>query len=158
MDIQKFISSPAFTKVLYGVGFLVLALCIFQAGLFIGFRKAQFSGQFGDAYYKTFGGRGMGGGMFFNNDMEGGHGVAGTIVKINLPTLMIEDRDGTEKVVVLTDDTLIRRFRETLKDTDLHPKDFVVVLGSPNSASQIEAKLVRLLPPPEEMGTSSSPH
>lgn len=60
--------------------------------------------------------------------------------------LIIKDRDGTEKIILVTDKTEIRKFRETVKLSDLKIDDYVVVIGEPNDAGQVEAKLIRIMP------------
>ncbi|MEI6843174.1 MAG: hypothetical protein WCK48_01535 [bacterium] len=151
MEIKNFFATKTFTKVLYGIGALIICLLIFQAGVMVGFRKAEFYGGFGEKYRETFGeprgGMGMMGGFLGNTGYPNAHGAVGKIIKINLPTLVTIGPDNVEKVVLLTDDTLIRRFRDTLQPADLKIDDDIVVIGSPNSSSQIEAKLIRLLPP-----------
>jgi len=164
MNQKDFFRSKLFKKILYGVGGAVLALLVFQAGIFVGYRKAAFSYRWGDSYYHAFGrSRRDFHGMFPREDFLDAHGVAGKILKIALPTLVIEGKDTIEKVVVVRDDTLIRRFRDTLHPSDLKPDDFVVVIGSPNQEAQIEAKLIRLIPVPfegmqeEKVSTSTRP-
>ncbi len=145
--IKKQLESKTFRKVLYVVGSLIVALIIFQAGVFVGFHKALFSGRLGDNYRETFGGRGgVVFGMMRDNDYPVANGAVGKILKITLPTLVIMGPDNIEKIILLKEDTLIREFREPIKPTDLKINDQIVVIGSPNASSQIEAKLIRLVP------------
>lgn len=164
MNQKIFFQSKLFQRILYGVGGAVIALLIFQAGIFVGYRKAAFSYRWGERYYHTFGRPPRGfHGMFPRDDFSGTHGAAGKILAITLPALVIEGKDTIEKIVVLKDTTAIRRFRETLAPRDLKPGDFVVVIGSPNEMAQIEAKLVRVMPAPlegtaqEEVSTTTRP-
>lgn len=155
MDYKKFYQPKAFIikKVLYGIGIIIIALLIFKAGTFVGYRKAAFSYGLGENYYRAFGGHR--GGMMDGRNMPGfpndkdfsnPYGPMGKIIKVEPPTLILEDRDNVEKVVLVKDDTVIRRLRDTIKLTDLKPGDFIVVIGSPNSQGQIEAKLIRIMP------------
>jgi hypothetical protein len=156
--IKNFFESPKSKKYTISVLALIIALCIFQAGVFVGFKKAAFSYKFGDNYYRAFGegrhGIGMMGSPF--GDLSGGHGAVGKIIKITLPTIVVEAPDNTEKVVVLDDDTEIKQFRNSVQADALHVNDFVVVLGSPNDQGQVVARLVRLLPPPPTGGMATS--
>lgn len=151
MDWKSILQSKKFAYILYGVGALVVILAVFQAGIWVGYHKAAYSFREGDNYYRVFGMRrnnnnvipGMPRGDFMD-----AHGAAGRIIKVSLPTFMIEGNDDVEKVVLIKDDTAIRRFREALQPKDLKPDDFVVVVGSPNNQAQLEAKLIRIMPPP----------
>lgn len=159
MNDQNFFQSDGFRKILYGVGIVIAVLLIFQAGMQVGFRKASFSYGFSDNYHRAFGrqDRHMGMvGFLGGNDFINSGGAMGKIININLPTLAIENTDGIEKAVLITDNTIIKRFRETIKENDLKMGDFVVVIGSPNNDSQIEARIVRIMPNPANfIGTST---
>ena len=156
MDIVKISESKKFRIIIAIIGGLVVALLIFQAGVYVGFRKASFSSGLGDNYYRAFAphegmmGPGLGDGV------PGGHGVVGKIVKIDLPTFIIESSDNIEKQVLVTDDTLVRHFKDSISSNDLKVGDFVVVIGSPDDNAQVEAKLIRLLPPPVASATSTA--
>jgi hypothetical protein len=65
-----------------------------------------------------------------------------------LPTITVEARDNTEKVIVLNSQTVVRRFRDTLQPSDIKAGDFIVAIGDPNAQSQIVAVLIRELPVP----------
>lgn len=136
---------------------LIIVLCCFQAGRFVGFRQAGFSYRMGDNYYRAFEGRSRGQemkGLPFS-DLPGGHGAVGKIIKVNLPNLVISTPDNLEKTILIKEDTLIRRFRNNASSSDLKAGEMVVVVGVPNQNSIIEAKMVRLLPPPPLSATSS---
>ncbi len=156
--IKHKLQSKTFRTVLYVIGSLIVALVIFQAGIFVGFHKAQFSGSLGDNYRREFGERsfGMIPGMTRDSSYPVSNGAVGKIIKIALPTLVIIGPDNIEKTIVLNNDTLIREFRDAIKPTDLKVNDEVVVIGSPNSTSEIEAKLIRLMPS-GMMGTQNYP-
>ena len=55
-----------------------------------------------------------------------------------------------EKTVVVTELTEIREFRDTIQVSELTVGDFIVVLGTPNEEGQVEAKLIRTVPPPPD--------
>jgi hypothetical protein len=130
------------------VGGLVVLLLVFQAGIFVGYRRAAFSFGSGENFYRAFG-RGPGPmGMPRGNDLFSAHGATGRIISVHLPTLVVEDRDGGEKVVLTNTDTQVRKFRDAAAVTDLKTDDFVVVIGSPDDSAEIVAKFIRILPPP----------
>jgi hypothetical protein len=149
--IKEKLKSKTFQNIIIVVGILIAISIIFQIGVFVGFKKASFSYGWGDNYRKTFGGPR---GEFGEMGMMGGpsqnflnpHGAIGKIIKIDLPTLVVIGPDNVEKVVLIKDDTLIRQFRQEVKASNLKVNDEIVVIGSPNNSSQIEAKLIRLKP------------
>lgn len=138
--------------VIIGLILIIVIVLFFGVGIVVGEKKARFSYRWAEQYHRNFAGPQAG---FFDNwrnspagDFMGAHGVFGQIMKIDGPTLVIKGGDNVEKIIFLRDDTVIRRFRDTLKITDLKVDDYIVVIGEPNDAGQIEAKFIRFLPPP----------
>jgi hypothetical protein len=159
---KNFLQTKTFSKLLWGVGGLVLAGLIFQAGIFVGYYKASFSYQLGDEYHSVFGGRGPmpwvpGESGFAQQGFSGAYGASGDILKIDLPNIVIEGQNAVEETVVVSTSTIFRSMRNTITATDLKPDDFVIIIGSPNNKGQIEAKLVRVTPPPNFNEASDTP-
>ncbi len=155
--IKNILESKSFRAVIYTLGALVLAFMIFQAGSVSGFRKASFGRDWGKNYDMNFGsphrGPGMMGGEFgdFGN-LPNAHGAIGKIIKIELPNIIVQDeKDNTEKVIVINKDTQIRKVRDQIAEDGLKVDDSVVIIGAPNSSGQIEARLIRILPAPFDM-------
>lgn len=149
--IKSFLESKSFKAVMYTLGIIAVIFIIFHAGMMAGFRKASFGRDWGNNYNMNFGTPRMGpkmmGGEFgeFGN-LPNAHGSVGEIIKIELPTIIVlDDKDQTEKVIKTDEDTNIQKMREDVLVKDLKVGDHVVVIGSPNSQGQIEAKLIRLL-------------
>ena len=144
-DIKNVFESKITTKVLIVIGIIIVAMLIFSAGIFVGFRKASFGIDWGENYERNFGMRGdrM---MFGRDNFPNSHGAVGKIIKTELPTIIVQDRDNTEKVILIKDDTKIQKMMSDIKASDLTIDDFVTVIGSPNSEGQIEAKLIRVMP------------
>ena len=132
-----------------GLGLLFVALIIFQIGQFTGYRKAAMTYGMGAKYYRVFDDKRGGPGPrdFFTE----AHGAVGEIISVNLPTFVVKGPDNVEKVVLINDATEIRKFREAASTTDLAANEFVVVIGEPNDEAQVEARLIRIMPPPPEM-------
>ena len=153
---NEFLRSKSFRRIVYGIGAVLVVLIIFQAGEYVGYRKAGFSYHLGDTYYRAFEGPGMMRGTppFFEHEFPAAHGAAGKVLSVNLPTFVLDGSDGVEKVVVISDDTVVRHFRDDTASTSITAGDFVIVLGDPNEASQIEAKLIRVIPPPQQSGSA----
>jgi hypothetical protein len=135
--VKKFFDSKPFVKVLYTTGVLLLACFIFNAGVIVGFKKASFGRSWGEHYMNNFGGL---------DDLPNSHGAAGKIINVTLPTFIVSDRNNVEKSVLLTGDTKILNGRQEVPTENLKIGDFTVVIGSPNSTGQIEAKFIRVIP------------
>jgi hypothetical protein len=146
-DFRTLFQSKKVNRTLKIVGIVIITLVIFQAGMFVGFKKASFAYRFGDNYARTFGGhRDEMSKNFPNIDFPNSHGTIGKIIKINLPTIIIKGKDNLEKIVVIKNNTDIRLFREAASTTDLKIDSNVMVLGTPNEKGEIEARLIRLMP------------
>jgi hypothetical protein len=147
MNIREFAQSHRSTIGLFAIGMFVLLLASFSLGQYVGYRKASFAFQNGNNFYNTYGPRrGMMPGTLPPPDFSDAHGSAGKVVGITLPTITIEDRDGTEKTIVIDDKTTIRKFRDTITAQDIAIGDQIVAIGEPNAQSQIAASLIRILP------------
>ena len=145
---------------MWGIAAVIVAGLIFQAGIFVGYYKASFSYRLGDEYHDVFGTRPMASGTppqfgFLGQGFSGAYGVSGDILKIDLPNIVIEGQNSVEETVVLSTSTIFRKMRDSIKATDLSPEDFVVIIGEPNNLGQIEAKLVRVVPPPPNYSEAS---
>lgn len=157
MDLKNIGESKKFKVVMLLIVALVFTLIIFRAGVLVGYRKAAFSYRFGENYYQSFVGDRPGPfHAFFGRDLPGGSGAVGKIVRISLPNLVVVGSDNIEKVVVVDTDVAIRRFRDSISATDLRVGDFVVVLGSPDDKGEVMAKLIRVMPAPGMMASSST--
>ncbi len=146
--MKQLFQSKIFKIVLWGIGIVIVLLLTFRAGEFIGSNKAEFSYRWGENYYRRFAGpkEGFPGNMM-GRDFLMGHGTKGYIIKISSTTLTIKDQDGTEKEILISDKTAVRSFRNEISASDLKIDDQVAIIGSPNNAGQIEARLIRVLPP-----------
>ncbi len=151
-DIDSFLEKKSVLSAVIAIGAMVVLLAAFQAGVFVGIHKAAFSYRMGDNYYRAFGNPHtgmMGGNVFFEEELPNAYGAAGKILSVTLPTFTIDDR-GVEKIILIENETQMRHFRDVATSSDLKPGDFAVVVGEPNEKSEIEAKLIRILPPPPE--------
>lgn len=157
--LKKIIEAKVFMKIVYILGIIIVISLIFQAGFFVGFKKASFGRDWNNNYTDNFGPsrRGpfmMEGGFGNSKDLPNSHGAIGRIIKIELPTVIVlDDKDKVEKVILIDDNTEIRRMRDRVSKEDLRVDNFIVVIGAPNAQGQIEAKLIRLLPAPPVIQT-----
>ncbi len=128
---------------------LILLLLVYNLGVRVGYSKASFSFNWGANYHRVFGGP-RGGWLQPPPPGPGfmdAHGTVGKVVKIDGSTIVMQGQDNVEKTVVTSTSTLIRMNEKTLKASDLLPDERIVVLGSPNSQGQIEAKFIRAFNP-----------
>ena len=150
--IKKVFGESQVKKVICILGYILVALIIFQAGMFVGLKRAGFAFRTGEQYFRQMNGRpndqfmGMNRGDFGNS-----HGAIGKIISINLPTIIISDIDNTEKTITLSTSTDIKKFKDSIKAEDLKVNDLVTVIGNPNDKAEIEAKLIRIMPDPTDM-------
>ncbi len=152
MNIKELINSKKFKAAITVIALAVVVLAVFQVGVFVGFKKASFAKNWGDNYYRTFGRPQndfkMPGMPKMDIGLTDSHGVAGRVLRVAPPRLMIESPEKIEKSVIIGDKTIIRRFRDNVDISSIQQDEFVVVLGSPNETGEIEAGFVRLMPHP----------
>ncbi|MFA6094448.1 MAG: hypothetical protein WC757_00995 [Candidatus Paceibacterota bacterium] len=156
LDIKKGVQSKTFKWVLYSIGIFLILVIVFRAGMFVGFYQAKFLGNWNNNYSNNFigpregfGRMGPGGTMDFRDDaFFNSHGVVGSVLKTASSSFIIVGNDGVEKKVIVGKETSIRKFRDEIKVSDIIVDDQVVVFGAPNSAGQIEARLIRIAPMP----------
>ena len=151
----EFFDSKISIKILYGIGTIIILVLIFSLGISVGFHKASFGRAWGDNYERNFGmipGRPG----FGKDNFPNAHGAIGKIIKIELPTIVVQDKNNTEKVIILKNDTKIEKMMQEIKTNELAIDDFIIVIGSPNDQGQIEAKLVRIMPAPELLNNTTT--
>ena len=148
--LEKIFKSKVLVRILYGVGIVVVLGLIFSAGVSVGFHRASFGKAWGDNYERNFGMR-PNHPDFMGNNFPNAHGAIGKIIKIELPTIIVQDKDNTEKVILIKDDTQVEKIKDKIQTSNLKIDDFVVVIGSPNDKGQIEAKFIRLMPAPDSL-------
>ena len=142
---------------LYIIGTLFILSITLQFGIFIGYHKASFARDWGDHYKNNFGMerpesfRGM-----MGNTLPNAYGASGKVLSITLPTFVVEDTNGTEKTILITDTTIIKSRMQNSSSSVITSGSIVVVLGDPNSSGQIEAKLIRIMPDSTTFTTSTS--
>jgi len=145
--IIAFIRSKTFLSLVFVTFGLAILAGVFCIGVIVGVNKARFSNSWGDNYQRNFSGpRNPMMDGFNGRGFVDGHGVSGQIISINGSTLTIKGLDNNERAVLISDDTVIRRFQEDIKIGDLQIDDNVVIIGQPNSNGQIDAKLIRVMP------------
>ncbi len=150
LNIKNFFSSKLFSSLVLILAILIFCLVIFKLGEIVGARKADFSCRWSDNYHRNFGGPSRNFlKMWGDRNFLEASGVTGRIIKINDENnFIVKAQDEVEKAIQITDKTLIKNQRETIKTTDLKVDDYVVIIGDPTAEGKIEAKLIRVLPMP----------
>lgn len=152
MEEQKNLKNNNMRIAAIVVGSVILALVIFAAGVSVGIHKARFSNKFAENYERNFmGHKGgfMGGPEKYIRGMEGrdfrnAHGIAGIVISIADNNIVIKDRDNRENTITVSDKTIIKRGRDSIKITDLKNDDGIVVMGKPGDNGVINADLIRV--------------
>ena len=152
MKIDNFFQSKTFKWIIIGTACIILLGFVFNLGVFVGAKRADFSFRWAEEYHRNFGGP-QGGffGNFMGSDREfaNANGSFGQIIKIDNNILTVKDNDGdnTEKTILVGDKTIIILQRKNIKLSDLKIGDNIVVVGEPNNDGQIQAELIRVMPP-----------
>ena len=149
MNIDKFFQSKVFKGFILGLLSFLLLTFVFKVGEVVGIKKANFSCRWSDNYHQNFGGpkQGFMPGLRDKEFIEA-NGVVGNIMDTATSTITIKGRGDVEKIVLITQDTVIKRLQKTIFLTDLQVNEMVVVIGEGNNQGQIEAKLIRVMPNP----------
>ena len=150
METKKFVQSKKFRVLTIAVGTIAVALIIFWAGVAVGYHVAGFSYRFGDNYYRIFQDHRPGNLDIMHTELPGGHGATGSVASVALPNIIITEADKTEKIILVTGTTIIRSGQNTITAADIHTGDFIVVVGSPDTNSQIDAEFIRIVPAPTD--------
>jgi len=160
MELNKFLQSKLFKRIIIALAAAIIALLSFGVGVLVGYNKARFSYAWGENYDRNFGGppHGIFGFLPGGDKFMNAHGTFGSILEVNLgsSTLSVKGQDNIEKTVFVSSTTTITENRGLIKLSDIKINDPIVVIGSPNNQGQIEARLIRVLseppqPTPEQM-------
>lgn len=158
MNAQEISKSKMLKIAALVVGGFMLVLVSFSGGVAVGLKKARFSYKFGENYERnfiggppSFGPKGMMGPEprgfmpdFPGRGFRNAHGIAGEIISIADSKIVIKDPDSQENTVSVSDETLIKRGKDTISINDLKNGDRIVVMGRPGDDGTVSADLVRV--------------
>jgi len=146
--MQDIFESKSFKVIVLTIAGLIILVFVFNLGIFVGMKKAEFAFKWADQYHQNFGGPrgGFFGDFNANDEFTNSNGVFGQIIKIDNGNLTVKDKDNTEKIILVDSKTSIIRYKNNLKISDLKAGDNIVVIGNPNSNGQIQAELIRVMP------------
>ena len=151
MKPDDFLQSKMFRAIVLGItGFAILVI-VFQFGVIVGTVRSDFSFRWAEEYHKNFAGPQTG---FLGNMMRDNYaspnGCFGRILQMTIfsqfsTKLIVEDSNGTEKVVLVSDKTIIKKQDKNIKPSDLQVNDNIVTIGDPNPDGAIQAQLIRVM-------------
>lgn len=119
-----------------GIGIAIILLLVFFAGIHVGSKRAGLF-PFWERRYHTAGDFVPG---------KFGHGTIGTIDSIGNNTIVVKDRTGALKTVLIDDKTIFRHNGSVMQFTDLKKDDQVIVIGEPqDTEGAIKAKVIRII-------------
>lgn len=127
------------------VGFFLL-LGAYEIGEFVGSKEAEYSSHWGEQYQRNFFGPQSGQNQVFApSNLLHAHGVVGLILNVQDNQISVQGQDA-EKIVLVTNKTVIRLGRELIHVSDLNAGIRIGVIGEPNANGQIEAQMIRVMP------------
>lgn len=145
---QKVIHHDILKWIIVGLLAIIVIILVFGVGVLIGEMKARFSYRWAEQYHRIFAGPRTGFFGDWRTFPRGGfieaHGNFGEIIETKENEFLIKGKEDVEKVILITDKTIIQKGREEVEKENLKIGDWVVVIGSPNKEGKIEAKLIRI--------------
>ncbi len=151
-----FFQSKTLRTIIYVVGAMLLLLVVFKAGEMVESQRADFAYRWSQNYYPNFVGEPYSRMGFGGNDFMTAHGVFGPIISIDAPSLVVQDANSNvEKDVITSTRTSIVEFNSSIPFSNLGVNEQVIVIGSPDSSGQIQARLIRVIPAPSSLPLSA---
>jgi hypothetical protein len=152
VDFKQFAKSKNTRRLILILVVVALMLLSFQVGAETGRRQVEFSGRMGDNYARMFemhrgGPTDFGRGMM-SRGIPGGYGATGKVVSVAANSIVVAGLDDTEKIVHVNSGTMIRELQNDATTSDIKVSDSVIVIGTPNTNGEIDARLIRILPAP----------
>ena len=149
MTFKEFVQSSTFTRIIYVIGGLLIALVVFQAGIFVGYRVAAFSINWDNAHSGNLKDpRSIFAPFARDADDMNPHGAIGEIISVKLPKIMVKGPSDDEEIILVSGMTSIRNMRSAATSSDLKVGQQVVVIGTPDDQGEIQATLIRVIPLP----------
>ena len=130
-----------------GTFFALVLIFVFFTGVLVGRR--------GEDRFFPFWERRHVFGDYVPNKLDG-HGVVGTVDSLSTNTLVVKDRTGALKTVLVDNETKIRRGHMPTNFSDLKTGEKVIILGEPQEQEgAIKAKIIRVFEDFRKESTSS---
>jgi len=148
-SLARFARSRLFAGIIIGVAIMFILVCVFEAGVAVGYHEATFSSHWGQNYELNFGGAGMPGAIGLPDGHEPQpHGTTGEIISATGSNIVVQNDSRQEQKVIITSSTIIRNQENTVSASSLTVGTYVVVVGNPDDQGNIDANLIRIIPSP----------
>lgn len=160
INLNEFLHSATFKTLLLGACALTILMMVFTAGIFVGYKKMEFSYQWAENYPRNFVTTTKGSVQDFPGPQQvfvfqgrspvqalNAYGIFGSILAVRNSSLIIKGTDEAEKNVVVSNGTEIEEGAERISIKDLEIGEQVAVIGQPNQLGQINAELIRVFNP-----------
>lgn len=152
MTVEQIIQSKIFRAVIIIIAGVAIITFVFSLGIIVGIKKAPFTSENSGKYYRIFQ---VSPTTVYKNlkpDVGIVNGCYGRIIAI-VPSvdeaisseILVADSDGTEKLIIVDKNTIIRKQNRTITILDLRQNDNIVTLGDPNQDGTITARLIRVM-------------
>ena len=149
--IKELFQSSGYSKIIYTLGILLSILIVFSAGVSVGQKRADFSCKWDKNYYANMSReRDMFAPFGHGEDRLNPHGAFGEIISINLPNIIVRGPNQAEQIVTIGSSTMVKNLRSDSSPKMLKVGDPIVVIGIPDGTGKIQAKLIRIAPPPPD--------
>ncbi len=145
----------AYSKTVSVLVIVLLFLIAFATGTFVGYHRAIFGREWDDSYYGNVSRFDRVFMPFMHGDDINSHGAIGNITSVKLPAIMVQGPNQAEQVVVVSSSTMVRMMRSPASVGDLKSGQWVVVIGSADQNGEIQATLIRIIPPPPSASSTS---
>lgn len=146
MNLKETFHSRPISSTILLLAILLIILLIFQAGMFVGYRKASFGLNWRANFYNNpddpqsvfapF--------MHYGNEINP-RGIVGEIISVRMPHFIIKGAGPDERIVYIDPNTAIRCPIGSASTSDLVLGQHVVVIGRPGEKGILNATLIRLL-------------
>jgi hypothetical protein len=140
--IRHIAGTKGVTIALVTAGSIMVALLIFHAGVVTGQRQEFARMHMGRLPPPPPG-------FLPHGFMPDGHGAVGTIIKLALPLVTMQTRDGRESVIRIASSTEVRDITGNTSTDKLTTGESIIVIGEPDEQTpgDIEARLIRIISP-----------
>lgn len=147
MNLDCFLQSRALARTIKILGFVLIALIIFQIGVAVGFHRGSFMYDWNMAITRGLDDpRSIIAPFLHAPPDSNAPGTAGQIISIDLPVILVKGVDNSEQAVYIGSSTAIRIFRESIASSGLKIGDQIITIGERDSSGMIHASLVRIIP------------
>jgi len=146
MNTTQFLKSPKVKAIAYLLAIFLGVVLIFEAGVAVGYHRAQFSERWSAGFARDSRDPGSFFAVFQHDpDEPNPHGTIGQVVSVHMPEVLVKGQSSPEQIVIVGPRTQVRLFRGNGTSTDIQSGQQVIVIGEPDDQGQIQASFIRIL-------------